>query len=344
MASRLSFSEALELLEKGDLFSIREEADRLRREKHPQGIVTFLSDRNINYTNVCISSCKFCAFHVKPGDPRGYVLSKDEVFKKIEEAVDLGARSILIQGGLNPELTLDYIVDLFSSIKRRFRIHIHGLSPPEIVFFSKKEGLTIPEVIRRLVDAGLDTIPGGGAEILSDEVRKIVSPRKCSASEWLNVMREAHKMGIRTSATMMFGHIEKPKHIAEHLDRLRNLQEETGGFTAFIPWTFQPGGTPLKLEKRGAFYYLKVLAVSRLYLDNFRNIQASWVTQGSGIAQLALHFGANDFGSTMIEENVVRAAGATFRMTKDEIVHNIKKAGFTPAERDVLYNIVKIYS
>ncbi len=343
MAVRIGVSEALSLFEE-DLFVLRREASLIRDEKHPDRVVTFVVDRNINYTNVCVSSCRFCAFHVKPGDPKGYVISKDEVFRKIEEAISLGATSILIQGGLNPEIGLDYITDLFRSIKKRFSIHIHGLSPPEIVFYARKEGISIADALDMLVGSGLDTIPGGGAEILSDEIRSRLSPKKCTASEWLEVMREAHRKGIRTSATMMFGHIEEPRHIVEHLQLLRGLQDETGGFTAFIPWTFQPWKGGLEADKRGACYYLRVLAISRIFLDNFQNVQASWVTQGSGIAQLALHFGANDFGSSMIEENVVRAAGVSYRISVDDMVYNIRKAGFIPAKRDVLYNILEIYS
>ena len=334
----------MDLLLHEDINVLRDEAHKVRFSKNPSKIVTFVVDRNINYTNICSSGCKFCAFHVPPGDPKGYVLSKEEVFEKIEEAVKLGATSILIQGGLHPHLGLGYITDLFSSIKKRFGIHIHGLSPPEIVYIAKLEGLSISEVIERLHDSGLDTIPGGGAEILSDEVRKVISPRKCTSEEWLMVMREAHKKGIKSSATMMFGHIEEPRHIIEHLSKIRSLQDETGGFTAFIPWTFQPRNTKISVEKKGSYYYLRVLALSRIFLDNIRNIQASWVTQGSGIAQLALFFGANDFGSTMIEENVVKAAGAKFRMSIDEIKESIKSVGFIPAKRDVLYRIIEVYN
>ena len=339
---RIGRKEALELLEKGDIWELREEADRIRRSLHPENIVTFVVDRNINYTNICSSKCLFCAFWRDKS--KGYVLSKEEVFRKIEEAKALGATSILIQGGLNPELGIGYLKELFREIKRRFDIHIHGLSPPEIVFLAKKEGMSIDEVLDVLVESGLDTIPGGGAEILVDEVRRKISPNKCTADEWLEVMRRAHKKGIKSSATMMFGHIEEPRHIIEHLLKLRDLQDETGGFTAFIPWTFQPKNTRIDVEKKGSYYYLRVLAISRIFLDNFRNIQASWVTQGSGVAQMALFFGANDFGSTMIEENVVKAAGASFRMGVGEIKYVIRRAGFTPAKRDVLYNILEVYS
>ncbi len=339
---RIGEKEALELLERGEIWELREEADRIRKSLHPGNIVTFVVDRNINYTNICSSMCLFCAFW--RSKDKGYVLSREEVFRKIEEAKALGATSILIQGGLNPELGIGYLKGLFKEIKKRFDIHIHGLSPPEIVFLARKEGMGIDEVLDVLVESGLDTIPGGGAEILVDEVRRKISPNKCTAGEWLEVMRRAHKKGIKSSATMMFGHIEEPRHIIEHLLKLRELQDETGGFTAFIPWTFQPKNTRINVEKKGSYYYLKVLALSRIFLDNFRNIQASWVTQGSGVAQIALFFGANDFGSTMIEENVVKAAGASFRMGVEEIRYVIKRAGFTPAKRDVFYNVLKVYS
>jgi cyclic dehypoxanthinyl futalosine synthase len=275
------------------------------------------------------------------------VLSKDEIFKKIEEAISLGGTQILMQGGLHPDLKIDYYVDLLRSIKEKFDIHIHSFSPPEIIHISTLNDMPTKEVLALFKNAGLDTIPGGGAEILTDRCRGILSPHKCSASEWLQVMREAHMSGIKSTATMMFGHVETLEERVVHLEKIRQLQDETGGFTAFIPWTFQPKNTALFLStekvtgfKIGGFDYLRTLAVSRLFLDNVPNIQASWVTQGSKIAQLALKFGANDLGSTMIEENVVRAAGVEYRMDKKEMIALIEELGFEAMQRDCYYNIL----
>ncbi len=338
---RISPQEALELFDL-DLLTLGKMAHGVRREIHPGNRVTFCIDRNINYTNVCISRCAFCAFWREEGHPEAYLLPKEELFRKIEETLELGGTSILIQGGLHPRLGIGYFEDLFSSIKARYPIHIHGLSPPEIWHIARNSDLSLEETIRRLRDAGLGSIPGGGAEILSPGVRQRLSPRKVSVEGWLEVMETAHRLGLRTTATMMFGHIEGPQDIVEHLVRIRDLQDRTGGFTAFIPWTFQPPNTELAhVEKATAVDYLKVLAVSRIFLDNVANIQASWVTQGAKIAQVALYFGANDFGSTMIEENVVAAAGATFRMSKEEIIRCIQDAGFQPAQRDTLYRVLR---
>ncbi|MHC4321035.1 MAG: CofH family radical SAM protein, partial [Planctomycetota bacterium] len=277
----------------------------------------------------------------------GYVLSKDEIFKKIEETISFGGTQILMQGGLHPDLKIDYYVDLLRSIKEKFDIHIHSFSPPEIIHISTLNNLPTKEVLALLKNAGLDTIPGGGAEILTDRCRGILSPHKCSANEWLQVMKEAHVSGIKSTATMMFGHVETLEERVVHLEKIRQLQDETGGFTAFIPWTFQPKNTALFLStekvtgfKIGGFDYLRTLAVSRLFLDNVPNIQASWVTQGSKIAQLALKFGANDLGSTMIEENVVRAAGVDYRMDKNEMIALIEELGFEAMQRDCYYNIL----
>ncbi len=340
---RIGEEEALALFDE-DLLSLGRRAYEARRVLHPDNLVTFCVDRNINYTNICISRCCFCAFWRDKGDSEAFLLPKVEIFKKIEETINLGGTSILIQGGLHPDLEIGYFEDLFSSIKSRYPIHIHGLSPPEIWHIARKSGLTLEDTIRRLKAAGLDSIPGGGAEILSPRVRQRLSPNKVSVEGWLEVMETAHRLGLKSTATMMFGHIEGPGDIIEHLDRIRSLQDRTGGFTAFIPWTFQPLHTGLAhIEKATAVDYLRVLAISRIYLDNVPNVQASWVTQGAKIAQLALYFGANDFGSTMIEENVVAAAGATFRMSRDEIIRCIKDAGFTPAQRDTLYRVIRTF-
>lgn len=316
-------------------------ANAVRKRLHPERLVTFIVDRNINYTNVCVNKCKFCAFYREIDSPEAYILSQEEIFRKIEETIEQGGTQILMQGGVHPELGIEYFQDLFSSIKSRFTIQIHSLSPAEITFLAKKSDLSITDTLKRLKTSGLDSIPGGGAEILVDRVRKKVSPNKIRWRQWADVMREAHGLGMPTSATMMFGSLETKKEIVEHLVKLRDIQDVTRGFTAFIPWTYQPGNTELGGRTATAVEYLKVLALSRIMLDNFDNIQASWVTQGAKIAQVALEFGANDFGSTMIEENVVAAAGISFRMSKQEIVNLIKDAGYAPAQRDTRYNILK---
>ncbi len=338
---RIDAEEGLTLFKNADLLTLGELANSVRKRLHPERIVTFVVDRNINYTNICINKCRFCAFYRDAGSPDAYILSKDEIFKKIKETIDQGGTQILMQGGVHPDLGLEYFTDLFSSIKSGFTIQIHSLSPAEITFLADKTKISIMETLMRLRAAGLDSIPGGGAEILVDRVRKKVSPNKIRWRQWAQVMKEAHGLGMPTTATMMFGSVETDKEIIEHLVRLRHIQDETGGFTAFIPWTYQPGNTKLGGRSATAVEYLKVLALSRIMLDNFENIQASWVTQGSKIAQVALEFGANDFGSTMIEENVVAAAGVTFRMTKQEIVNLIQDAGYTAAQRDTIYNILK---
>ncbi len=346
--NRIDRKEATELLKEADLLELGQMADQVRKELHPEGIVTFVVDRNINYTNVCINQCRFCAYYRSPESPDAFVLSKDELFKKIEETIAQGGTQILIQGGLNPELGLDFYTDMLESIKQRFDIHIHGFSPPEIKYIARKASLGVQETLRILHDAGLDSIPGGGAEILSDRVREVLSPKKICSSEWLEVMEQAHKLGMKTTATMMFGSVETEEDILEHLDAIRSLQDRTGGFTAFIPWSFQPKNTALYQEGKRVFSasavdYLKVLSVSRIYLDNIPNLQASWVTQGLKVAQVALRFGANDFGSTMLEENVVRAAGVSYRVTKEDIIKAIKAAGFRPAQRDTYYRIIQFF-
>ncbi len=318
-------------------------AGAVRHRLHPEPVVTYVIDRNINYTDICISACKFCAFYKAPEDPDGQMLSKAELAEKIKETQDLGGTQILLQGGLHPDKPLEFYEDMLRFIKAT-GIHIHGFSPPEIHHFSQLSGLSITTVLQRLIAAGLDSIPGGGAEILNNRVRREMAPKKCSADQWIAVMEEAHHLGLRTTATMMFGHIETIEERLEHLLRLRDLQDRTQGFTAFIPWPFQPDHTPLaavrKIEKTTAVTYLRMLALSRIFLDNFLNIQASWVTQGPKIAQLSLFFGANDFGSTMIEENVVAAAGVRFRLSEQEIRRLVSDAGFQPQQRLMDYTPV----
>lgn len=341
-SGRITKKQALEFLNgSAAILELGRMADDARKRLHTEGVVTFIVDRNINYTNVCVNRCTFCAFW--RSEKEGYVLGTDELFKKIEETLALGGTQILLQGGLNPALDLDYYTNLLMSIKHRFNINVHGFSPPEICFIADKNGITVKETLCILSEAGLDSMPGGGAEILSDRVRKALSPKKINASRWLHVMKAAHRLGMKTTATMMFGSVETPKDIAAHLDAIRGLQDETGGFTAFIPWSFQPGNTAYegKLKPATAVDYLRIIALSRLYLDNVPNIQASWVTQGLELAQTALRFGANDMGSTMIEENVVSAAGVRHRVSKEELIASIRAAGFVPMQRDTYYNIIK---
>jgi cyclic dehypoxanthinyl futalosine synthase len=342
-SKRLSERDFLDLYASADLYELGTMANTIRKRKHPGNIVTYVVDRNINYTDICVSACKFCAFFKAPDDPAGYLLEKKQLKQKIAETLDLGGTQILLQGGLHPDLRLDYYEDLVRLIKQT-GIHVHGFSPPEIQHFAALSGCSVREVLKRLIAAGLDSIPGGGAEILSDRVRQSAAPRKCSTDEWLEVMEEAHRLGLRTTATMMFGHIETIGERLEHLQRLRDLQDKTSGFTAFIPWPFQPDNTALAestvIEKSSGLHYLRMLALSRIYLDNFDNIQASWVTQGPKIAQLALFFGANDFGSTMIEENVVAAAGVSFRLSEKEICRLVTDAGFSPRKRLMDYTRV----
>jgi cyclic dehypoxanthinyl futalosine synthase len=340
--TRMTDAEALELLRSRDLLGVGARAHEVRGRLVPGPLATYIIDRNINYTNVCVSGCRFCAFHCKPGDPESYVLSHDEVFRKIQETIDLGGTAIMMQGGLHPDLDITWYEDLFRSIKEHFDITIHSLSAPEIVHIASVSDLSTAEVLRRLKDAGLDSLPGGGAEILVDRVREQVAPNKASTREWLDVMREAHEQGIPGTATMMFGSVESLEDRVAHLRAIRDLQDETGGFRAFIPWSFQSGRTALEGSTQAAtgVDYLMTLAVSRLYLDNVPHIQASWVTQGLKIGQVALRFGADDLGSTMIEENVVSATGLTVRANQDDLVRAIKEAGFTSAQRRTDYSLV----
>jgi cyclic dehypoxanthinyl futalosine synthase len=346
LEERIDQATALELLERADLAVLGYLADQVRRRFHPDNVVTFVIDRNVNYTNVCVAGCKFCAFQKKPSSPDGYVLDTEEILKKVQELVDWGGTTLLMQGGLNPDLPLKFYTDLLREIKKHFpMVQIHSFSAPEIVYLAKIEGLTIEEVIKALKDAGLDSIPGGGAEILSQEVRSFLSPGKCTVEQWEEVHRTAHKLGLTSTATMMFGHIEKPEHIVEHLERVRRIQDETGGFTAFIPWTFKKGNTMLDhIEEASSVYYLKVLALSRIYLDNFKNIQSSHVTQTMQVGIVGLHFGANDLGSVMMEENVISSTNYKVSIPKvEDMVSAIRSAGFVPAQRDTYYNIIRVF-
>jgi cyclic dehypoxanthinyl futalosine synthase len=338
---RLSSVEGLRLLNEAELLDLGAAADARRAQLHPEGLVSYILDRNINYSNVCNIYCRFCAFYRRPGHAEGYVLSREELDRKIEETLAIGGTQILMQGGVHPDLKIEWYEDLLRHIKAKHGIHVHGFSPIEIRSIAEFSGLDLETTIKRLVAAGLDSIPGGGAEILSDRVRKEIAPLKDSAEEWLEVMEVSHHLGLRTTATMMFGHVETAEDIIEHLDRLRNLQDRTGGFTAFIPWIFQPENTHLKAPKATAVEYLRVLALSRLYLDNFENLQLSYVTMGSKIGQAAMRFGANDFGSLMLEENVVRLAGAENLMERIEIERLIRDAGFAPALRNQRYEILE---
>ena len=334
--------EAIQLLNEADLLDLGALADGVRRRLHPDNLVTFVVDRNVNYTNVCESKCKFCAFYRDLGASDAYLLAEEEIFAKIEELVAQGGTQLLMQGGLHPSLGIDWFEKLFREIKVRFPgVQNHSLSPAEITQIAAISKLTRPETIRRLKLAGLDSVPGGGAEILVDRVRQEISPKKIGWEGWAAVMREAARLGMSTTATMMFGSRETRSEIVEHIFRVRELQEEGGSFTAFIPWTYQPGNTELGGRTATGVEYLKVLALSRIVLDNITNIQASWVTQGAKMAQVALFFGANDLGGTMLEENVVAAAGCSFRMSREEMVDLIHGAGFRGAQRTTLYEIVR---
>jgi len=337
---RLTRDEGIALLREGDLLELGMLADAVRRRLHPEGVVTYIIDRNINYTNVCVAQCAFCAFYRDLPSTEGYLLTKAQLAEKIEETLALGGNQILLQGGLHPDLTIAYYEELFRWIKASYPIWIHGLSPAEVKHICKTSSLTTEQALRRLMAAGLDSIPGGGAEILSDRVRNIIGIAKGSTADWLEVMEVAHGLGLTTTATMMFGHVETLEERVEHLLHLRDLQDRTHGFTAFIGWTFQPTNTAMAGDELTSFQYLRTLAVARVMLDNFPNVQASWVTQGGKIGQVSLRFGANDFGSLMIEENVVSAAGAHFRLTEAEIARSIQDAGFVPKRRTMHYQIV----
>ena len=337
---RLSFSAARTLYEEADLLVLGRLAHAARFRHNPERTVTYAVDRNVNYTNVCTSGCRFCAFWRPRGHTEAYVLDDAALGAKLEETKALGGTQILYQGGLNPDLNLDWHEDRIRLI-RSYGLHLHGYSAPEIIFLAKRHGLTVEAVLERFLQAGLGTIPGGGAEILVDRVRRNVSPGKANSREWLTVMAAAHGLGMKTTATMMFGHVETVAERLVHLLRLRRLQDQTGGFTAFIPLPYQPWHNTVQVTRTGGTGYLRVLALSRLVLDNFPHVQASWVTQGAEVGQVALFFGADDMGSTMIEENVVAAAGVSHRLDRAEITRFIEEAGFEAGQRDTLYRRVE---
>lgn len=347
--NRLSIDEAIDLIENCDLKTLGKMATARKKELHSDGITTFIVDRNINYTNVCWVDCKFCAFYRHEKDEDGYILTFDEIDEKIEELIAIGGTQILFQGGVHPRLEIEWYEDLVEHIHNKYpNITIHGFSAIEIDYIAKRSKISIREVLQRLNAKGLSSIPGAGAEILSDRVRDIIAPKKLDKDTWLEVHREAHKLGIKSTATMMFGTVETNREIVEHWDLIRKLQDETGGFRAYIMWSFQGSNTKLKeempeIEKQSSSRYLRLLAVSRLFLDNFKNIQSSWVTQGSYIGQMALLYGANDLGSTMMEENVVSAAGATNCMNIDEMITLIRDIGEKPAKRNTAYEIIDRY-
>jgi len=344
---RLSKKEALDLLKNADLKDLGQMALERKRQLHPKKITTFIVDRNINYTNICWVNCKFCAFYRHVKDDEAYILSFEEIGKKIEELIEIGGSQILFQGGVHPKLKIEWYEDLLRWITKNYpSITIHGFSAIEIDYIAKISKLSYKEVLQRLRQSGLFSIPGAGAEVLSDRVRDIVSPNKLSSKEWLEVHKNAHEIGMKSTATMMFGTVETDEEIVEHWDKIRELQDMTGGFRAFIMWSFQSANTKLKQEipsiaKQSPNRYLRLLAVSRLYLDNFKNIQSSWVTQGSYVGQLALLFGANDLGSTMMEENVVAAAGVVNRMNQEEMIKLISDIGEIPAKRNTAYEILE---
>jgi cyclic dehypoxanthinyl futalosine synthase len=338
---RLTPTEGLRLMESADLTALGRAADGVTRRLHPEDYRTYNIDRNINYTNICTAVCDFCAFYRRPKDPEGYVLDREELLQKIQETVDVGGDQILMQGGLHPEFQLEWYEALLRDIKSHFpRVNVHGFSPPELHHFTKVSKLPLEEVLARLKVAGLGSLPGGGGEILVDRVRNAITRGKVMTDDWLNVHRVWHALGGRSTATMMYGHVETLAERVEHLERLRQLQDETGGFTAFICWSFQPDHTDMAdIPPAGAFEYLKTQAVARLYLDNFPNIQSSWVTQGLKIGQLALFYGANDMGSLMLEENVVSAAGTVHHLDLAQIRDAISEAGYVPRRRNVFYEL-----
>lgn len=340
MTTRLSTDQALELFREQDLVGLGMAADAVRRRLHPHNIATYIIDRNINYTNVCTEYCSFCAFYRAKGHKEAYVHPQEVIFQKIQETLDVGGTGVLMQGGLHPDLPIEWYEDLFRAIKARFAIHLHVLSAPEILNIAQISSLSVRDTIARLRDAGMDSIPGAGAEILHDEVRHRIARLKCNTEEWLDVHRTAHGLGVRTTATMMWGCGETIEHRVHHLNVLRQLQDETGGFTAFIPWSFQRDNTSLGRfvkEEATSVEFLRTLAVCRLFLDNVVNIQTSWVTQGLKVCQLGLRFGGNDVGSIMLEENVVSQAGANFHASEEDLRRIIRDAGFTPKQRDTLY-------
>jgi cyclic dehypoxanthinyl futalosine synthase len=347
---RISEDEAVTLLRSRELMAVGRVANELRGRKTDPGRISFIVDRNLNYTNVCVTDCDFCAFYRKPGDrAEGYLLPKPIIFKKIEETLALGGTGVLMQGGHHPDLGIEYYEDLFRSIKERYKIHLHALSPPEVQHISRRSKLDIPRTLTRLRDAGLDSLPGGGGEVLVDRVREIIAPKKTKSSEWIGVMRHAQRLGMSTTATMMYGHVETVEERVEHFRRIRELQDEMHGFRSFTSWTYQNDGNRLgalvpRETMPTSFDYLLTQAVSRIYLDNVDHIQSSWVTQGMKIGQVALEFGADDLGSVMIEENVVSAAGTTYRASVEDFVRTIKSLGKLPVQRDTLYREVRVFA
>lgn len=342
---RLTEQDGLRLFEHPNLPELAALANHVREKLHPgtNELVTYVVGRNVNYTNVCWVRCKFCAFYRVPGDDEGYTLTREQIYAKIQQMVDVGGIEILMQGGLNPKLKIEWYEDLLAAIKQKFGAYgviLHAFSPAELIYIAKISKLGQAEMFRRLKRAGLDSVPGGGAEILTDRVRESISPFKDTAQEWLDCMREAHRAGLRTTVTMMYGSVDTIEDRVEHLIKTRALQDETGGFTAFIPWSFQPDGTELQMERASAFDYLRTVAVSRVMLDNIPHMQASWVTQGPKVAQVALRYGLNDFGSTMMEENVVSSAGCAFTMPIEEMERLIRDAGYTPMRRTTQYRLL----
>lgn len=343
---RISDDDALALLASRDLVAVGEAARAARERTSDPEVVTFVIDRNVNYTNFCVTDCDFCAFYRRPMDPEGYVLPKSVIFRKIEETLDLGGTALLLQGGHHPNLRIEWYEDLFADITSRYPIHLHALSPSEVLHIAKVSKLSLDETLARLRAAGHASLPGGGAEILVDRVRRVIAPRKTTTDEWLDVMRAAHRAGMSTSATMMYGTVDTWEDRVEHLRRLREVQDETGGFRAFVCWSYQPGGGSARGDDHArttAADYLMMLAVSRLYLDNFPHFQSSWVTQGLRVGQLALEFGCDDMGSIMIEENVVRAAGTAFRLDTERMVRAIEATGRRAVQRDTLYRTVRVF-
>lgn len=344
---RITNEECLQLLQYNDILELGEVANELRFRHNPDNYVTFVIDTNPNYTNVCEIDCTFCAFYRHKDETDAYTYSVDEMIQKFKDAAKRGVTTVLLQGGVNPDLPFEYYLELVERTRKEVpEIHPHFFSTSEIIGMSEVSGLSVREVLIKLKEAGLNTIPGGGAEILSDRVKRKISKKKGTSADWLNVMREAHLLGYKTTATMMFGHIEHDEDIVIHLDSIRKLQDETGGFTAFIPWSFKPENTPLEKHIKSfasPYRYLQMIAISRIYLDNFPHIQASWFSEGKKIGQVALHFGADDFGGTLEEENVHAAANFINKSSTEEVIDLIYGAGFDAAQRDTLYNILKVY-
>ncbi len=344
-AKRLTTDDAEALFECHDLPALGALADGVRRRLHPEPVVTYVVGCNLNYTNACWVRCKFCAFYRPPGDAEAYILTREQMAERIQALVDAGGRELLFQGGVNPALKLDWYEETFRWIKSAWDVHLHALSPVEVTYIAKISDLSLEQTLGRLRDAGLDTLPGAGGEILVDRVRREISPLKDTADEWLEVMRTCHRLGIRTSSTMMYGSVETTRERVEHLDRIRRLQDETGGFNSFIAWSFVPDETELShVSRASGFDYLRTTAVARVFLDNIRSFQASWVTQGAKVAQVSLRFGVNDFGSTVMEENVVSAAGGTHRMDLPEMIRLIEDAGFRAVPRDTAYRLLPVPS